>query len=122
MALLIPIIQLGAEKDGGTAVTTNMTSASMIFFVSGIFQGQSDSGAAAALPTAAATAAAKAGAYSLPGRTLGIFPAGLIITSVWALLFSAAVGFGTWERLQFRDQFRQRKQRAAVAGNAQGGF
>jgi hypothetical protein len=73
MALLIPTIQLGADKDGAQ-VSTNLTSSSMIFFVSGIFQGQSDAGAAAAVPTAAAAAAVKAAGFVLPGTTLGIFP------------------------------------------------
>jgi hypothetical protein len=118
MALLIPSINLSAGKGGGTMASTNLTSASMVFFVSGIFEGQSASGAAAAEPTAAAIAAANAAAFTLPGTTLGIFPVGLIITSIWALLFLAAVGYGTWGRIQFRDQFRQRKERAAAAGKA----
>jgi hypothetical protein len=118
MALLIPSITLSADKGGGTMASTNLTSASMVFFVSGIFEGQSASGAAAAEPTAAAIAATNAAAFTLPGTTLGIFPVGLIITSIWALLFLAIVGYGTWERIQFRDQFRQRKQRAAAAGKA----
>jgi hypothetical protein len=117
MALLIPTIQLGADKDG-VQVSTNLTSSSMIFFVSGIFQGQSDAGAAAAVPTAAAAAAVKAAGFVLPGTTLGIFPVGLIITSVWALLFVGAVGYGTWGRIQFREQFRKRKGLAVAAGKA----
>jgi len=117
MALLIPTIQLGADKDGAK-VSTNLTSSSMVYFVSGIFQGKSDAGAAAAVPTAAAAAAVKAGAFVLPGTTLGIFPVGLIVTSVWALLFVAAVGYGTWGRIQFREQFRKRKGLALAAGKA----
>jgi hypothetical protein len=116
MALLIPSIQLSAEKAGSPKASANLTSASMIFFVSGVFEGQSASGAAAAVPTAAAAAALAAAAFTLPGTTLGIFPVGLVITSIWALLFFAVVGYGTWERIQFRDQFRQRKERAAAAG------
>ncbi len=116
MALLIPTILLGADPDGGSKASTNLTSSSMIFFVSGIFQGQNMAGAAAAVPTAAAAAAEKASEFTLPGTTLGIFPVGLIITSVWALILLAAVGYGTWGRLQFREQYRQRKTRAMAAG------
>jgi hypothetical protein len=118
MALLIPSIQLGADKSDGSKATTNLTSSSMVFFVSGVFEGQGASGATAAVPTAAAAAAAKAAAFTLPGTTLGIFPVGVIITSIWALLFLGAVGYGTWGRIQFRDQFRQRKERAVAAGKA----
>lgn len=116
MALLIPSMQLSAEGQGGTKVAANLTSASVVFFVSGMFQGQGYSGAAAAAPTAAAAAVAKASAFILPGTSLGKFPVGLVITSIWALLFFAAVGFGTWERMQFRDQYRRLKQRAVAAG------
>lgn len=118
MALLIPSIQLSAENGGQSQASTNLTGSSIVFFVSGIFEGQSASGAAAAVPTAAAAAAAKAVAFALPGTTLGIFPVGLIVTSIWALLFVGAVGYGTWERIQFRQQFRQRKERALAAGKA----
>jgi hypothetical protein len=118
MALVIPSIQLSTDKGGGTTSTTNLTSSSMTFFVSGVFKGQSASGAAAAVPSAATAAAAKAAGFTLPGTTLGIFPTGLIITSIWALLFLVAVGYGTWGRIQFRDQFRQRKERAIAAGKA----
>lgn len=116
MALLIPSIQLAADKSNGSRVTTDMTSTSMVFFVCGVFEGQGASGASAAVPSAATAAAAKAAAFELPGTTLGVFPTGLIITSIWAMLFLGAVGYGTWGRIQFRAQFRQRKERALVAG------
>jgi hypothetical protein len=118
MALLIPSIQLAADKNGESKVSANLTSASMVFFVSGVFEGKSDYAAAAAAPTAAAAAAVKAAAFVLPGTTLGIFPTGLVITSIWALVFIAVVGYGTWGRIQFREQFRQRKERALAAGQS----
>lgn len=118
MALLIPTIALSADKGEGSMASTNLTSAAMVFFVSGVFEGQSASGAAAAEPSAAAAAATNAAEFSLPGTTLGIFPVGLIITSIWALIFLGAVGYGTWGRIQFRDQFRQRRGRAIAAGEA----
>lgn len=121
MSLLIPTIQLGTDEgaaNAGSTPPTKLTSSSMVYFVSGVFEGQSASGAAAAEPTAAAAAAEKAGAFELPGTTLGIFPVGLIITSIWALLFFSVVGYGTWERIQFRDQFRLRKEKAVAAGKA----
>ena len=115
MALVIPAITLAANPAGGSTVTTNLTSSSMAFFTAGVFEGQSMSGAAAALPDAATAAATKAAAFTLPGTTLGIFPIGLIITSIWALMFVGVVGYGTWGRIQFRDQFRQRKKGELVA-------
>jgi hypothetical protein len=116
MALVIPSIQLSADEGPDPKASANLTSSSMVFFVSGVFEGQSASGAAAAIPSAATDAAMKAAAFVLPGTTLGAFPVGLIITSIWALLFFAVVGYGTWGRVQFREQFRQRKGRAVAAG------
>lgn len=57
---------------------------------------------------------AKATPFVLPGTTLGIFPLGLIITCIWTGLFVFAVGYGTIERVQFRNHFRRRLQLAAA--------
>lgn len=115
MALLIPRIRLTAERGSAPDASTDLTSRSMVMFVSGVFEGQGATGVAAAAPGAAAAAATKASAFSLPGTTLGILPVGLIITSIWALLFFVAVGFGTWERIKFRKQFRLRKEQKTAA-------
>lgn len=116
MSLVIPQIALTAQRADGGKPITNLTSSSMAFFQAGVFEGQGVSGAAAADPTAAAAAATKAAAFTLPGTTLGIFPVGLIITSIWALIFLGAVGYGTWGRIQFRDQFRERKGKEIAGG------
>ena len=113
MALVIPAITLEAESPTTQApISTNMTSASIVYFVTGVFAGQTASGAAAAVPSAAAAAAQKAAAFTLPGTTPGIFPVGLVITATWTLLFVAAVGFGTLERIRFRDEYRQMVSKA----------
>jgi hypothetical protein len=53
--------------------------------------------------------------FRVPGITLGIFPTGLIITSIWCGFFILAVGFGTLGRIQFREQYRRRSKRAGIA-------
>ena len=48
-------------------------------------------------------------AFVLPGTQIMIFPIGLIITGTWMLLGVSVYGFGTWERWQHREMYRQRK-------------
>ncbi|KAL8967393.1 MAG: hypothetical protein Q9183_002938 [Haloplaca sp. 2 TL-2023] len=111
--LLTPRIALTGTDPNGKSVTT-MLSSSDASFVNGMFalpgvtstSGNND---------ATASAAAKAATFVLPGRTLGIFPVGLIITSVWTMLFVATVGYGTVERIRFREAYRRRiKYRQAL--------
>ncbi|KAL9580828.1 MAG: hypothetical protein Q9212_004255 [Teloschistes hypoglaucus] len=119
--LLIPRIALtGTDKDG-QAVSTELSS-NEASFVNGMFAIKSASSTSPGAPTS--SAAAKAATFVLPGRTLGIFPVGLIITSVWTLLFVATVGYGTMERIRFREAYRRRvkyrqglsRQRKLVSG------
>ncbi|KAF2137169.1 uncharacterized protein K452DRAFT_291832 [Aplosporella prunicola CBS 121167] len=55
----------------------------------------------------------------IPGLTIPfdlIFPTGLIITLIWTFLFIVAVGWGTFGRIRFRDQYRRRVQMDAAVG------
>lgn len=45
--------------------------------------------------------------YDVPALSLGIFPVGLIVVSSWAFLFISVVGYGTFGRMQYRDQYRR---------------
>ncbi|EFQ99388.1 hypothetical protein MGYG_02400 [Nannizzia gypsea CBS 118893] len=51
--------------------------------------------------------------FEVPGMSLGIFPTGLIVTGIWAGLFLAIVGYGTFERKQYRSFHERRLQYAA---------
>ena len=46
--------------------------------------------------------------FQVPGIRIMIFPIALVIMSVWSLIFVAFVGWGTWERMRYREQFRRR--------------
>jgi hypothetical protein len=103
--LLSPQITLLATSPQGKQLNTTLAS-NGTSFINGIFASQGTA------LTPAQAAQAKAAAFVLPGRTLGIFPIGLIITSTWALLFIGTIMYGTIGRMQFRDQFRRRKAAA----------
>lgn len=44
----------------------------------------------------------------LPGTKLVDFPIGLVISSIWAVLYMMTVGYGTMSRYQARESYRRR--------------
>lgn len=61
-------------------------------------------------------------AFVLPGTQIMIFPIGLIVTSVWLLLGLTAYGFGTVERWQYREMYRERIRLLDNAGKGKAGI
>ncbi|KAL8754597.1 MAG: hypothetical protein Q9199_004234 [Rusavskia elegans] len=111
-SLLIPSIALSGTDKSGKVITTELSS-NEASFVNGIFANQTKTSTSTG--ASASSAAAKAATFVLPGQTLGIFPTGLIITSSWTLLFVLTVGYGTMERIRFREAYRRRvKYRQAL--------
>jgi len=111
MALVIPSISLYATSPTTKSmVATNMTSASIAYFVTGVFAGQSASGASAAEPSAAVLAAKAAAPFAIPGKTFGIFPTGGILTWAWSILFICTVTYGTIGRIRSKRQTKTVKQ------------
>jgi hypothetical protein len=116
MSLVIPTISLYASEPAtNQLVSANVTSASTVYFVVGLFKAQSANAPAAAVPSAAAAAAQKAAAFTLPGVTLGIFPVGLIVTGMWTVLFVGVFAMGTVGRMQARKQYRMNMKLAQYA-------
>jgi hypothetical protein len=116
MSLVIPTISLYANNPTtNQPVSANVTSASTVYFVVGLFEAQSADAPAAAVPSAAAVAAQKAAAFTLPGVTLAIFPVGLIITGTWTVLFVGVFAMGTAGRIQARKQYRMNMKLAQYA-------
>lgn len=114
MSLVIPSISLYAQSPQTNAmVSTNMTSASIAYFATGVFAGQGASAAAAAQPMAITLAAQKAAAFTIPGKTFGIFPIGGIVTWSWIFLFVTAFGLGTIGRIVSRREYRAHRSTAA---------
>jgi hypothetical protein len=113
MSLMVPEISINAVSAADQKpITTNISSTEMAYFVVGNFQGQfTRSVLSSEMQKAAITASTK---FILPGTTFGIFPVGLIVTSVWMVLFCVAFGAGTLGRLRHRKVYRARK--AAVGG------
>ncbi|KAL9028067.1 MAG: hypothetical protein Q9180_007230 [Flavoplaca navasiana] len=110
--ILMPSIALSGTDKSGKVITTELSS-SEASFVNGIFASQTETSTSNG--ASASAAAAEAASFVLPGQTLGIFPTGLIITSSWTLVFVLTVGYGTIERIRFREAYRRRlKYRQAL--------
>lgn len=100
LSLLTPSIILSGIEQDGTPINTGL-SIQDASFVNGIF--------ASANPTnSQSKAATDVNESILPGvQALG-FPIGLIISSVWAVLYLMTMGYGTIIRYQARESYRRR--------------
>lgn len=113
--LLIPTLTLTARSAVGSPITTNV-SLNEASFLTGVFSNEivmgdfSAAQAAVAVQVAALNNGQGSGTvpFVLPGTQVMIFPAGLIIVSVWLLAAVAAYGYGTWQRMQYRDMYKRR--------------
>ncbi|KIX97649.1 uncharacterized protein Z520_06427 [Fonsecaea multimorphosa CBS 102226] len=112
MSLMLPDIKLNAATDSQTPIMANISAADGAWFVVGAFKDEFKNSLVSSSVATAAIAAAVP--FVLPGRHLGIFPTGLIVTCSWTVLFLLAYGLGTIGRIQYRSVYRKRK--AAQAG------
>lgn len=115
----MPTVSLKGVTSAGNTVSTNVSS-NEAAFVNGVFSNEvimSDL-ALAQLAVNDQIAGLKNGtvAFVLPGVNILILPVGLIVTSIWTFAGLAVYGFGTFQRISYRDSYRSRKARAGKAG------
>lgn len=106
----MPVVTLSSTANGDT-VSTNV-SMNEAAFVVGVFSDEivlSDT-AQAQLEVDRLKEGLSNGTvvFQVPGIRIMIFPVGLIVTSLWLTLFVGVVGFGTFQRMNYREQFRRR--------------
>lgn len=114
-ALIMPTVSLKGVNSAGNTITTNVSS-NEAAFVNGVFSKEiimSDL-ALAQLAVNDELAGLRNGtvAFLLPGVNILIFPVGLVVTSFWSLIGFAAYGYGTFQRINYRESYRSRKARA----------
>lgn len=114
--LVTPTVTLTGTSSTGQLVNTTLPSNQATFvygaFSKAVSDGTTFTKSQAAIPPIQTLVVAKDAPFIVPGTAILIAPIGAIITGVWTVLFCAAIGYGTYGRMQFRDQFRRR---AAVA-------
>ena len=108
MVAVMPDVTLSATAQNGTMLDT-MLDNTQASFVIGVFSNMKTAVASAAT-SAPAAATTTAGPFVLPGVVLGIFPVGLIVTGIWAVLFFLVVGLGTVGRINVRSIYRRRSK------------
>lgn len=118
MSLVIPQISLQATSEDQTSVTADIAVSDIAYFVAGQFKDQATPqlAAQAANPSMAAAAVTAGSPFNIPGRTLGIFPTGLIVTCAWTLFFFITFGVGTVGRIRHRNAYRKRVAAAPAKG------
>jgi len=111
----MPVLTLSATNGQGRQVSTNVSSNEAVF-VTGVFSQEivMSSFRLAELAVEDEIARLRNGtsAFVLPGVQIMIFPIGLVITSLWMVIGIGAYAFGTYNRYNFRDNYRRRMARA----------
>lgn len=107
----MPTVTLSAVNAAGQTVTTNVSSNEAVF-VTGAFSNQlvlsTTAQAQIAVDQVVAGLANGTVAFVLPGVNLLIFPVGLIVAGIWFTIGILVIGFGFFERVQYRESYRRR--------------
>ncbi|CAL3965574.1 hypothetical protein PZA11_002490 [Diplocarpon coronariae] len=115
--VLVPTVTLTGQTSTGASVNTSLSS-SEATFVNGVFSRVLSPTQSKVTPPIQTLVVAADQPFVVPGLNILIFPIGLVITSVWTLLFVGTIAYGTVGRMQFRDQFRRKSARVEKGGLA----
>ena len=100
LSLLTPAILLAGTEQDGTSINTRLSTKDASF-VNGVFASTGSGGSQSATTT-------DVDDRILPGTELVGFPTGLIISSIWAVLYLTTIGYGMMNRYQARESYRRR--------------
>ncbi|KAF4628278.1 hypothetical protein G7Y89_g9877 [Cudoniella acicularis] len=110
--VLVPAVTLSAVNATGQTINTTLSS-SEATFVNGVFSAQVTPTKSQVIAPIQTLVVQNGTLFVVPGLNILIFPIGGIITGIWTILFIATIAYGTFGRMQFREQFRARSARAA---------
>jgi len=109
--LVVPQVTLTGIDSNGLQVNASLNTGEASF-VSGVFAQEATVTKANVQTPIQTLVVASDAPFVLPGQNILIFPIGAIITGAWAVLLIGTIGYGTFGRMQFRDQYRRRSARA----------
>lgn len=118
---LIPTISLSGTIKDGTELKTELSTQDASF-VNGAFadnQIKASPSPTNSIGSPGLSAQPSAGGtteFLIPGRRLGIFPVGFVITMIWTFFFVVVIGLGTFDRIRFREAYRRRLKREKTVG------
>jgi hypothetical protein len=117
----MPVLTLSATNSQGRQVSTNVSS-NEAAFVTGVFSQEIVMSAFRLAELAVEDEIARmtngTSAFVLPGVEIMIFPIGLVITGLWTVIGVGAYALGTYNRYNFRENYRRRIQRVEKAAVA----
>ena len=120
---LTPTISLSGTTKDGIELRTEISPPQDASFLNGAFaENQTQDSPSSTNPGGrpssppAQSSAARATEFLIPGRTLGIFPVGFVITMIWTFFFVLVIGLGTFDRIRFREAYRRRLERERTVG------
>jgi hypothetical protein len=108
---VVPTVTLTGIDSNGLQVNTTLATGEANF-VSGVFAQKATVTKTSVQSPIQTLVVASDAPFVLPGLHILIFPIGGIITGTWAVLFIATIAYGTFGRMQFRDQYKRRSMRA----------
>ncbi|TQS34250.1 hypothetical protein Golomagni_05374 [Golovinomyces magnicellulatus] len=106
--VLTPEVTLSAIDSTGANVKTSLSSDELTF-VNGVFAKKLTNTVPLLAPPIQTLVVAPDAPFVVPGLNILIFPIGLIITGIWTILLVATIGYGTYGRIQWREQYREIK-------------
>lgn len=117
---LIPIISLSGITKDGTELKTELSPQDASFLNGAFADNQTkafpSSPNSGGSPGPAAQSSGGSSEFLMPGRKLGIFPVGFVITMIWTFFFVVFIGLGTFDRIRFREAYRRRLKRERTIG------
>ncbi|KAH8585552.1 hypothetical protein B0O99DRAFT_530541 [Bisporella sp. PMI_857] len=113
--LLAPTVTLTGLSAAGLQVNATLDSTEASF-VSGVFAKEATVAKTVVEPPMQTLVVADNAPFVVPGMNILIFPIGGVITGIWTILLCGTIGYGTFGRMQFREQYRRRNARATKGG------
>lgn len=119
---LIPTVSLSGTTKDGIELRTEISPQDASFLNGAFADNQTKAspssvntgGGGSSSPSAQSSAGTTE--FLIPGRTLGIFPVGFVITIIWTFFFVLVIGLGTFDRIRFREAYRRRLERERTVG------
>jgi hypothetical protein len=110
--VLVPTVTLTGTETNGRQVNTTLSSQEATF-VAGVFSTPLTPTISEADKPMQTLVVTGDNPFVVPGLNILIFPIGGVITGIWAILLVSTIGYGTYGRMQFREDYRRRAARAA---------
>lgn len=120
LSSLIPTISLSGTTKDGTELRTQISPQDASFLNGAFADNQTKASPSSVNPGGSSSPSTQSSAESteflIPGRTLGIFPVGFVISMIWTFSFVVVIGLGTVDRIRFREAYRRRLERERTVG------